>query len=88
MFLLVQQKLQDNVSVLNTASSNTSATKFKTIICKYNEDYLLFGFIYSEANLPHPTCIICDKTLANEAMVPNKLEILIVQTFPLVDHSK
>lgn len=71
-FLNKKQKI-DDPSVLNTASASTSSTKLKTIIHQYYEGYL-FGFICSEGNPQHPTCVICDETLGNEAMISSKLK--------------
>ncbi|UYV70775.1 K02A2.6-like, partial [Cordylochernes scorpioides] len=40
---------------------------------KYVEDYLKYGFIPSVNDPSLPFCLICQKTLSNETMVPSKL---------------
>ncbi|UYV84250.1 hypothetical protein LAZ67_X001669 [Cordylochernes scorpioides] len=40
---------------------------------KYVEDYLKYGFIPSVNDPSRPFCLICQKTLSNETMVPSKL---------------
>ncbi|UYV80412.1 hypothetical protein LAZ67_19000134, partial [Cordylochernes scorpioides] len=40
---------------------------------KYIEDYLKYGFIPSVNDPSLPFCLICQKTLSNETMVPSKL---------------
>uniref|UniRef100_A0A8C4TH09 HAT C-terminal dimerisation domain-containing protein n=1 Tax=Erpetoichthys calabaricus TaxID=27687 RepID=A0A8C4TH09_ERPCA len=40
---------------------------------KYDEDYLKYGFIPSDNDPSLPFCMICRRTLSNEAMLPSKL---------------
>lgn len=39
----------------------------------YSPEYLKFGFIESIVNKQNPMCLICNKTLSNEAMKPSRL---------------
>ncbi|XP_072400199.1 protein FAM200B-like [Diabrotica undecimpunctata] len=41
---------------------------------KYSQDYLNFGFTFTEVNEERPLCIICSKILAADSMKPNKLK--------------
>jgi hypothetical protein len=41
---------------------------------QYNVDYLKFGFIPSLLDQQLPLCLICSKTLGNDAMKPSKLQ--------------
>ena len=40
----------------------------------YKQDYLKFHFIENESNKAEPKCVLCDKTLSNEAMKPSRLK--------------
>ncbi|XP_067129334.1 SCAN domain-containing protein 3-like, partial [Centruroides vittatus] len=42
---------------------------------KYDDQYLDFGFTYvGKGNVELPQCVVCDKVLAAESMLPNKLK--------------
>ncbi|UYV82490.1 hypothetical protein LAZ67_21002496 [Cordylochernes scorpioides] len=62
-----------------TAASLVVADEDKKIVKstgnkrKYVEDYLKYGFIPSVKDPSLPFCLICQKTLSNETMVPSKL---------------
>lgn len=51
---------------------------------KYDDDYIKYGFIASEKDDSIPKCILCLNTLANESMVPSKLERHLQQKHPEV----
>lgn len=65
----------------------TSVKKYKTVVRKWNDDYIKYGFYMSNEekvkNIPSPTCLVCPNTsLANQAMVPNKLSRHLISTHP------
>jgi zinc finger BED domain-containing protein 5/7/8/9 len=75
----------------NTASfskpSKTNIKKKKSVVRKWSDDYLKYGFYMSEEeksqSLPRPTCLVCQNTsLANQAMVPNKLSRHLLKNHP------
>lgn len=41
---------------------------------QYNVSYLNYGFIVSPSNSQLPMCLVCNKTLSNEAMKPSRLQ--------------
>ena len=54
---------------------STSEKVKKNINRKYYEKYLAFGFSWiGDENNPLPLCVVCNKKLSNESMVPSKLE--------------
>lgn len=43
--------------------------------CKYNEDYIKYGFVsIIKDDVEHPQSVICHEVLSNDAMRPNRLE--------------
>ena len=45
---------------------------------QYRDDYLKFGFSWSgDVAQQCPLCVVCGEKMANESMVPNKLQILL-----------
>ena len=47
----------------------------KMVARKYNENYLQFAFISTEdPDFPRPLCLLCDKKLSNQVMMPSKLK--------------
>lgn len=41
---------------------------------KYNDDYIMMGFIPSQCDTSLPFCLLCSKTLTNESMAPSKMQ--------------
>jgi hypothetical protein len=64
-----------NVSLMMTMNQALLALVLtsKIVVRRYNE-YLSFGFISSGEEEPRPTCVVCGKKLANQAMVQSKLK--------------
>jgi hypothetical protein len=55
-------------------SKAVPAKKRRTVIRRYDEKYLRFGFICVTVNdQQRPQCVICSQILANEALNPTKL---------------
>jgi hypothetical protein len=75
-----KKKLDDDneSSVGGTSSGSiirgTVSVSSRTVMWQYNENYLSFGFISSGEEQPHSKCVVCGEKLANQAMVPSKLE--------------
>jgi hypothetical protein len=54
---------------------STVSVSFKTVLHRYNEDYLLSSAFFScGEEQPCRKCVVCGKKLANQAMVPSKLK--------------
>ena len=52
---------------------------------KYKDEYIEFGFIATEAGDPQiPFCLVCQKKLANEALIPSKLKRYLETSHPEV----
>ena len=52
-----------------------SDPKKSKIKCRsYHVEYIKFGFVPSPSNLQLPMCLLCKKTLSNEAMKPSRLK--------------
>ncbi|XP_064410162.1 SCAN domain-containing protein 3-like [Latimeria chalumnae] len=59
----------------STVTRNEPAKKIKTVVRKYDDTYLKFGFSFSGTyEYPLPQCVICYEILANECLKPSKLE--------------
>ena len=57
-----------------SGESQQKVPKKKGVKRKYKEDYEKYGFVASGSdNYQLPLCIICNLSLSNEALVPNKL---------------
>lgn len=56
---------------------------------KWNDEFVKYGFYMTDEektkNLPSPTCLLCpNKSLANQAMVPNKLLRYLQKNHPML----
>jgi hypothetical protein len=77
--LLLKRKSDDDNKLSVAATSSGSITyssvnvTSKTVVHRYNEDYLSFGFISSGEEQPRPKGIVCDEKPANQAMIPSNL---------------
>ena len=72
--ILLEKKflIQNDANVeKNDKIQHKSGTKGKKR--KYQEEYLKYGFIASDAEPLLPFCLLCAKTLSNESMNPSKL---------------
>ncbi|XP_028969107.1 zinc finger MYM-type protein 6-like, partial [Galendromus occidentalis] len=58
-----------------SASAENRPTKRAKFIRKYSSDYLAFGFVVEpdSETAPRPLCLVCEKSLSNDAMKPSKL---------------
>jgi hypothetical protein len=66
----MEKYLNRSVNPKKKISNEKQATKRK-----YKEEYLEFGFISSGSeDSPLPVCLICNTTLSNQSLVPNKLK--------------
>lgn len=71
---MADNSIQKNRKRNEGGSSNGSSEKWKKYR-KYDDQYLDFGFTYiTKENLELPQCVVCDKVLAAESMLPNKLK--------------
>lgn len=53
-------------------ASNSKNAKIK---CRsYLVEYINFGFVPCPSNMQLPMCLLCKKTLSNEAMKPSRLK--------------
>ena len=88
-FVIRKRKADDSegCAANNNIKTIISLKKKKTVVRKWNEEYIKYGFYMTEEEkskiLPNPTCLICpNTTLANQAMVPNKLSHHISKNHP------
>jgi hypothetical protein len=64
-FIIIKRKLDDdNESSMAGVTSaritqSTVSVSSETVVGRYNEDYLSFGFISSVEEQPRPQCAIC-----------------------------
>lgn len=77
----------DAKSATTSAGFSKNKLRKKTVVRKWNEDYIKYGFYLTEEEktkpMPRPTCMICPKlSLANQAMVPNKLNRHLLKNHP------
>lgn len=71
---LIRQDAGDKNDKPSEINENTKIATPKGQKRKYHDDYLKYGFIPSDKDPSLPFCLICRKTLSNEAMAPSKLK--------------
>ena len=55
-------------------SSAKNTVKKAKVHRLYNDNYLKYGFHWTgDATVPSPLCVVCGQVLANESMVPTKM---------------
>uniref|UniRef100_A0A8C4RVL9 SCAN domain-containing protein 3-like n=1 Tax=Erpetoichthys calabaricus TaxID=27687 RepID=A0A8C4RVL9_ERPCA len=73
-----ESRKRKNNSSINDLNENDNAGSSKVAKTKtryYQDSYLNYGFTFvDKKGIQHPRCLLCGDILANEAMVPSKLQ--------------
>ena len=69
-----EDKLPVSQKTDKSSQSETSQSKRRKVLRRYDDTYLKMGFTWNEEEQdPRPRCVVCYEQLANESMCPNKL---------------